>query len=194
MSGNKPLTALKIFLTFFKISAFTVGGGFVALPLLKAEVVDKNKWMSENELIDTFTMSQLVPGLIYVSTATFVGYRVLGLIGAMIATIAVLIPSGAAIMLLVLLLDNIIDSPIVQKIFTGIISGVIALTLIIVINMFKKSVNSLISAMVLIISFVLIEFFNVRVAYIIFTGFLFAIMYSTSKHALKLDNGEAKND
>lgn len=191
---QKLRTALKIFITFLKVSAFTVGGGFVALPLLKAEVVEKHKWISEDELLDIYIMSQFVPGLIYVSTTTFIGYRVLGIFGAVIANIAVLIPSAVAIMFLVLVFGNILESQIMQKILMGIVCGVVALTLIITINMIKKSINTKLTAIIFTVAFVLIQFLKVKVFYVVFTGFLFAIIYSTTKEALKLYEKETKND
>lgn len=186
---NKLKLLLNIFITFFKISLFTFGGGFAMLPLLKFEAVEKKKWITDDELTDIFTASQLVPGLIYISTATFIGFRVAGAIGAFLATLAVLIPSGAAIMILVIAFSDLFNMPIVQRILQGVIIGISAMLANVSYTMIKKSVRSFLTFIALIISFILLEFFNFKPYIIILLGIFFGITYSL----LKSKRGKSEN-
>lgn len=75
---------LKLFFTFAKIGCFTFGGGYAMLPLLQREIVEKNSWAEEEELMDYFAIGQCTPGIIAVNTATFIGYKRKGIIGGII--------------------------------------------------------------------------------------------------------------
>ena len=169
---------LQIFITFFKVSLFTFGGGFAMLPLLKHEIVENRNWISDDELTDIFTMAQLVPGLMYISSATFIGYRMAGMIGAVLATVAVLIPASVAIMILFLLFNNLLENVLVQKLFQGIIIGVTAMMTSVIYMMVKRSVKTYLAFTVLAVSFVLVEFIHVKAYLIIIFGILLGIMYS----------------
>ena len=175
---SKFILYLKIYLTFFKVSSLTFGGGYAILPLLKSEVVERRKWIDEDELIDVFTASQIVPGLLYVSSATFIGYRVAGIIGAVIATAAVLVPSALAIMALIILLGGTLNYPVIQKALVGIIIGVAAMMAKLSMDMMKKSVRGFWSILLLVVSFILIEFLNVKPFEIILAGICSGLAYS----------------
>lgn len=84
---------LKLFFTFAKIGCFTFGGGYAMLPLLQREIVEKNSWAEEEELMDYFAIGQCTPGIIAVNTATFIGYKRKGIIGGIFATLGLIFPS-----------------------------------------------------------------------------------------------------
>ena len=77
-----------LFFTFVRIGGLTFGGGYAMLPMLQKEVVDKKKWASEEELMDYYAIGQCTPGVIAVNTATFIGYKISGISGAVSATLA----------------------------------------------------------------------------------------------------------
>ena len=77
----------KLFFAFFRIGLFTIGGGYAMLPLMEKEAVDKNHWVTKEEMLDIYTMSQCTPGVIAVNTATFIGRKEKGVIGAAFATL-----------------------------------------------------------------------------------------------------------
>ncbi len=85
---------IKLFISFFKIGLFSFGGGYAALPLIQAEVVDMNQWLSLNEFNDLITISQMTPGPIAINSATFVGIRIAGFPGALAATFGCVLPSA----------------------------------------------------------------------------------------------------
>lgn len=122
-------TFIQLFSTFFKIGAFSFGGGYAMLPLLEEAVIKNHGWMSQTEFIDIFAISEMTPGPIAVNAATFVGYRVAGVLGSAVATMAVILPSFIIISLIFIFLNKFKNSPYVDWIFKGIrpvILGLIA--------------------------------------------------------------------
>lgn len=85
---------LSLYLTFFKIGLFSFGGGYAALPIIQQEVVTFNSWLSLSEFNDLITISQMTPGPIAINSATFVGTRMAGLMGGLVATLGCLTPSA----------------------------------------------------------------------------------------------------
>ncbi|WP_411677459.1 chromate transporter [Caproicibacter sp.] len=84
---------LKLFWSFFQIGLFSIGGGYAAMPIIQAQVVDLNHWMSMKEFVDIITISQMTPGPIAINSSTFVGMRIAGVAGAVVATIGCVAPS-----------------------------------------------------------------------------------------------------
>lgn len=134
--------SLKLFTVFFRIGAFTFGGGYAMIPYIEREIVDKNKWIESEEIIDIFAIVQSVPGVIAVNSSTFVGYRVAGLTGAIAATLGVVLPSYIIISIIALFLYNFKDYPFVNEAFHGIQAGVAALMCHVVYKLGKNSIKT----------------------------------------------------
>lgn len=134
--------ALKLFLVFFRIGAFTFGGGYAMIPYIEREIVEKNKWIKSEDIVDIFAICQSVPGVIAVNSSTFVGYRVAGLAGSIAATIGVVLPSYIIISIIALFLYNFKDYPYVTEAFYGIQAGVTALMVHAVLRLGKTSVTN----------------------------------------------------
>lgn len=100
---------LKLFFTFAKIGCFTFGGGYAMLPLLQREIVEKNSWAEEEELMDYFAIGQCTPGIIAVNTATFIGYKRKGIIGGIFATHWTYIPSLVIITIIAAFIRSFAD-------------------------------------------------------------------------------------
>ena len=111
---------VNLFMAFFRIGAFTFGGGYAMLPMLQKEVVEKYHWATEDEIMDYFAIGQCTPGIIAVNTATFVGYKTRGIIGGIIATLSIITPSLIIITLIAAFLQNFADLAIVKYAFNGI--------------------------------------------------------------------------
>jgi chromate transporter len=124
----------QLFISFFKIGLFTFGGGYAMLPLLQAETVKRRGWLTEDELLDYFSIGQCTPGIIAVNVSTFCGYKIRGIIGAFTATCAIVLPSLIIITLIAAVLNRFIDNPLVSGAFSGIRLGVTALLLNMVID------------------------------------------------------------
>ena len=91
---------LKMFITFFKIGAFTFGGGYAMIPLIEEEVVNKKKWVEKQEFMDMLVISQSLPGPLALNCSTFIGYKISGVIGAVMAILGITLPSFLIITLI----------------------------------------------------------------------------------------------
>lgn len=129
-----------IFKTFFKVGTLLLGGGYVILPLLTSELVEKKHWITSDELCEFYALGASLPGIIAANTAIFTGRKLLGRKGAIAATIGVVLPSFLTIVLLASILSEIIDKPSVQHIFWGVGIGVITLLFLAVKEMWTKCV------------------------------------------------------
>lgn len=134
--------SLKLFLVFFRIGAFTFGGGYAMIPYIEREIVEKNNWIKSEDIIDIFAIVQSVPGVIAVNSSTFVGYRVAGLTGAAAATLGVVLPSYIIISVIALFLYNFKSYPFVNEAFYGIQAGVAALMTHVVFKLGKSGVKN----------------------------------------------------
>lgn len=132
---------LDLFLTFARIGGFTFGGGYAMLPMLQAEVVEKKKWATEEELMDYYAIGQCTPGIIAVNTATFIGYKTKGIPGGIIATLGVVAPSIVIITVISMFLRHFAEYEIVQHACRGITICVCMLILQAVLKLAKKSLT-----------------------------------------------------
>ena len=116
-----------IFKTFFKVGTLLLGGGYVILPLLTSELVEKKNWITSDELCEFYAIGASLPGIIAANTAMFTGRKLLGTKGAVAATVGMVLPAFLAIVLLATILSEIINLPTTQHIFWGGGIGVIGL-------------------------------------------------------------------
>lgn len=130
----------ELFITFFKIGAFTFGGGYAMIPLIQCEVCDNKQWIKEEDMVDILALTQTLPGAIAVNASTFIGYRIAGFWGAFFATLGVVIPAFLIILSLAGLLIKYGDNQILQKMFLGIRAVVVALILAAVVKMYKPCI------------------------------------------------------
>ena len=128
-----------LFLAFAKIGAVTFGGGYAMLPILQRDIVAKHKWATEDELLDYFAIGQCTPGVIAVNTATFVGYKQKGVLGAIFATLGVVFPSVVIITIITAFVKNYAEIPMVIYAFNGIRICVCVLILNAILKLAKSS-------------------------------------------------------
>lgn len=131
-----------LYAAFFRIGILTFGGGLTMLPMLKYELVEKRKWITEDVLLDCYAIGQCTPGIIAVNTATFVGYKRKGISGGIVATLGMASPSVLIITIVAMFLQVLINEPIVQHALMGIRGVVCALMLNTVVTLAKKSLIS----------------------------------------------------
>ena len=124
---EKLKRALNLFLTFFRIGAFTFGGGYAMVGLIHREMVEKKKWIDDQEMLDVIAIAESTPGVIALNTATYVGAKVAGVLGAFVASIAVMLPSVIIISLISLAIEEFGSNKYVKWAFLGIRSAVAAL-------------------------------------------------------------------
>ncbi|MBU5593469.1 chromate transporter [Clostridium sp. MSJ-4] len=118
---------IELFLCFFKIGAFTLGGGYAMVPLIEKEVVDNKEWLDKQEFIDSLALAQSSPGPIAVNTAVFVGYKSAGFWGALCTTLGAILPSFLIILVIALFFKDIKDNIYVEKSFKAIRPAIVAL-------------------------------------------------------------------
>lgn len=117
----------QMFWAFFKIGAFTFGGGYAMIPLIQREVVDRKKWLGESEFIDMLAIAQSVPGPISLNTAVFVGNKIKGIKGSLITSLGIILPSFIVILLIAMVFTEFKHNPGVERVFKGIRPAVVAL-------------------------------------------------------------------
>ena len=174
---------LKLFLSFFKIGLFTFGGGYAMISLVEDEFVEKQKAVTEEEFLDLIAIAESTPGPIAINMATYVGKKIGGLLGAIIATFAVVLPSFVIIFIISLFLQNLLAYPIVQSAFKGISCAVAVIILFAGIKLLKNVKKNFVSIAVFILSIALmvlseiniINFSYLTIFMIIFGGLVGAL-------------------
>ncbi len=161
----------KLFSTFFKIGLFTFGGGYAMISQFKENVVEKHKWLTEDEFIQIIAIAEATPGPIAINTATFVGYKRKGVIGSACATFGVVLPSFIIIFIISLFAEAFKQNEYVKYAFSGIKAAVAFLILKTGINMFKKlkkNAFNLIAFFIVLSAMILFEVFSVSFSAIYF--------------------------
>ena len=168
----------KLFATFFKIGAFTFGGGYAMIPLIQKEAVEKNGWVSDDDILEIIAIAESTPGPIAINSATFVGYRTCGVLGAMCATLGVVLPSFVIILVISYVLREFQQIKAVQYAFNGIRAGVLALLFKALWGMYKKSPKGWVSYVVMAGAFLATAFAGINVLYVIIGCALFGLITS----------------
>ena len=145
-----------LFMTYFRVGAVTFGGGYAMIPILEREVVKKKNWVTEEELLDYYAISQCTPGVIAVNAATFVGYKMKGIAGAIFATLGVITPSIIIITIIANMLSVFSDNKYVNSAFKGISIAVCALVFVTIIGLIKKNIKNIFSVVLALFAFVAI--------------------------------------
>ncbi len=167
-----------LFSTFFKIGAFTFGGGYAMIPLIQREIAEKRKWITEDDILDIIAIAESTPGPIAVNSATFVGYKVAGFWGAFFSTLGVVLPSFVIITVIAYLLRNFNDYKGVKYAFFGIRAGVLALIIKGLLSMYKQVPKNPVSYIVMGCAFLLVAFFDVSVLLVLIGCAVFGIVTS----------------
>lgn len=131
---------LDMFLAFSRVGALTFGGGYAMLPILQAEVVEKKKWITNEEMMDFYAIGQCLPGLIAVNTASFIGQKLKGAKGGYTCALGVVFPSLVIITIIAAFISGFSDLPVVRNAFAGIRVCVCVLILNAVVKLWKKAI------------------------------------------------------
>lgn len=169
---------LSLFCTFFKIGAFTFGGGYAMIPLIQKEAVENHGWVTDEDILEIIAIAESTPGPIAINSATFVGYRTAGVLGSICATLGVVLPSFVVILLISNILDRFQEVKAVQYAFNGIRAGVLALLFKALWTMYKKSPKGWASYVVMAAAFVLTAFCKLNVLIVIVFCAVFGLVTS----------------
>ena len=127
------------FKTFFKIGIFTLGGGYAMIPIIEAEVVEKKKWLTKEDFIDTVAIAQSSPGVFAINLSVFIGYKMKRVKGALVTALGTALPSFLIILLIAMFFRHAQDNPVVAAMFRGIRPAVVALIAVPTFNMAKSA-------------------------------------------------------
>lgn len=176
--SEKLKKALQLFVTFFRIGAFTFGGGYAMIPLIQKEVVEEKKWITDDDILEIIAISESTPGPIAINSATFIGYRICGFWGSFFSTLGVVLPSFVIILTISFVLKEFQELKAVQYAFEGIRAGVLALLIKALVGMYKKSPKNLVSYIVIAASFLVAAFVDISVLWVIIGCALFGLITS----------------
>ena len=174
-----------LFFTFFKIGAFTFGGGYAMLPIIQKEIVENKGLISEEEFMDAIALAQASPGPVAVNTSVYVGYRIMGFKGALSATLGAVLPSFLIILLIAAYFIQFRDNQIVERVFLGIRPAIVALILAAVYKMWIKTKRTYLKFFVAIGTIFIIIFLGISPVWVVIAGALVSVIYH--KFILKID-------
>lgn len=170
----------QLFSAWFRMGLFTFGGGYAMLPMIQKEVIDKYHWATEDEIMDYYAIGQCTPGIIAVNTATFVGYKVKGILGGIIATLGVVSPSLIIISVIAKLISNFSSLAVVQHALAGIQVAVCVLMYFAITKMYKKGVKDIPTFLIFAAAFILAYFTSIStVLLVIIAGAVGYVLYMT---------------
>ena len=138
---KEPFSYRKLFMSTFLISAFTVGGGFVLIPLMKAKFVDEYGWLKENEALDLVSIAQSAPGVMACNSSIIMGYRMGGFLGSLTALLATVLPPLITLTIISYFYDAVASNPYVRMFLKGMQCGVTAILIKVVFDLVVKQVK-----------------------------------------------------
>lgn len=168
---------LGLFLSIFKIGAFTFGGGYAMIPLIEKEVVGNKGWITKEEFVDILVVSQSLPGALAINTSIFLGYKIAGLLGAIVALLAVILPSFFIILIIAVFFMQFRDNYYVNAAFKGITAAVPMLVLVGAISLSKGLEKNIRTAITIIIGLIALAFFNIHPVLVIILSGLYGIIF-----------------
>lgn len=177
-----------LFTSTFSLSAFTFGGGYVIVPLMKKKFVDRLHWLEEEEMLHLVAISQSSPGAIAVNASILVGYRIAGIIGAIVSTIGTVLPPLVILTVISFFYDAFKSSVIISALLKGMQAGIAAVVIDVVISMIGDVIKEkkMLSILLMIIAFVAAYFFQISVIFIILiSGIIGAITVIFSERVNK---------
>lgn len=167
---------LNLFLIFFRVGAFTFGGGYAMIPILEREFVTQRGWITSEDMLNYVAIGQSTPGIIAVNMATFIGYRRCKTLGSAAATLGVITPSVIIISIIAAFISNFSEYVYVQKALSGINIAVAVILVSAVWDLGKKSIADIIGFALAVIAFIAVVVFDINSIWLI----LFALVVGIS--------------
>ena len=165
----------KLFFTFCKVGLFTIGGGYAMIPLIEAEVITANQWLSHAEFLDIIAIAEMTPGSVSINAATFIGYRLDGVVGALVASLGVTAPSLILLLLFSKMLLKLIQKPGAETFLMGLRSAMVSLILLAAYTLGLSAVYDLGSILIFILIFVACLLYQISPLYYIALGALMGL-------------------
>lgn len=170
---------LKLYYTFLKIGAFSFGGGYAMLPLIQKEIIYNNNWIDHNSFIDIIATSQMTPGPIAINSATFIGYKIGGVLGSAVSTIGVVTVPVILILIISRFVAKFKESKMVESIFTGLRPALVGLILASAYSVGKTAIFDISSLLIALFIFFIVNRIKLHpILAIIISAFLGLIIYT----------------
>lgn len=185
---------LQLYWSFFKIGGLTFGGGLSMLPMLERELVQKRKWVTEEEILDCYAIGQCTPGIIAVNTATFVGYKKEKILGGIFATLGMISPSIIVILLVAAFFEMFLSNKWFAHALMGVRSVVCAMLINTVINLGKKSLKSVYSWIICIVILALGFFTKIPTVVLVLMAAAVGIIVNEIKFRREEKKGDSINE
>lgn len=167
-----------LFSSFIRIGTFTFGGGYAMIPLIQKEVVEKRKWITDEEILEIIAIAESTPGPIAVNAATFIGYKTAGFFGALGATMGVVLPSFLIIIAVSFVIRQFENLKVVKYAFEGIRAGVLALIIKALVSMYKQCPRNKVSYIIAAFAFLCVAFLGINVLFVIIVCAVIGLAYS----------------
>lgn len=173
---KKKVSLLKLFWIFFKIGVVLFGGGYAILPFLQAEIVEKEKICTQEQMLDYYALAQCVPGIVAGSVSMFIGYSARSILGALVCIFGICLPAFLSMLLLATVLGSVAHYPLIQCVFNEIAIAVCILVFMTIMELWKTSVNDLFTSIIFLASLVAAIFFHVSPFWIIILSGILGIL------------------
>lgn len=180
----------ELFIVFFKLGAFTIGGGIAMLPLLQNTLIEEKKWFTKEEFVDAVAICQGLPGVIAINMATYVGYKKKGLAGSLVSTIGVTLPSFVLILIIAHGISAIGNNPYVLGAMAALRAAALGLVVVAIIQLAPSAIKNRWAMAAAALAFILIALLNVNTAYVILLFIILGIA-ATIINERKIANAEA---
>ena len=185
---------LELFIVFFKLGAFTIGGGVAMLPLLQNILIKEKKWFTEEEFLDIVAVTQSLPGVIAINMATYVGYKRKGFLGSLVSTIGVAFPSFVLILIMANAISSVGDNSIAMGAMAALRATALGLIAVAVFQLAPAAIKNKWAALAAITGFIMIVAFNIDTAIVILIFLVLGIASAMvgSKRIKDAEGGEPK--
>lgn len=190
MNEKSKISLWQLFITFFKVGAFTIGGGMAMIPIIRKEMVEKQKWVDDKKIVDIFAISQSLPGVIAINSSMYIGYELAGIPGLLVSALGVTLPSFIIILVIAFFLSSIGGNVYLNKFFFGIRSAVVPLILLSAVKLSKSAIKDKFGIIIAVLSIIATLFFDIDVVFIVLFSGLIGYMYYIYNDKLK--GGEPK--
>ncbi|MGL5086200.1 MAG: chromate transporter [Clostridium sp.] len=172
---------IEMFISFFKIGAFTFGGGYAMIPLIEEEVVNNKKWIEKEEFMDILVVSQSLPGALSINCSVFLGYKIGGFIGAIMALLAVILPSFSIIICIAAFFMQFRENYYVNAAFKGITAAVPMLVLIGAISLGKGLKKNTRTVVTIIVALIALVIFDIHPVFVIISSAVYGMIFLRKK-------------
>ena len=172
---------IELFISIFKIGAFTFGGEYAMIPLIEEEVVNNKGWLSKEEFVDILIVAQSLPGALAVNTSIFLGYKISGILGAITALMAVILPSFFIILIIAIFFMQFRNNYYINAAFQGITAAVPMLVLVGAISLSKGLSKNLRTILTIIIALIALMFFNIHPVLVVVISGVYGAIFLREK-------------